>query len=97
MTDDTKQMHKGNWTCGECGAGIDQLPFEPNPNSLDRLRCYDCYKKGKAPTGGGGERQMFEGNWSCSDCGTAITKLPFQPKDGLPLRCMDCHKKGQTT
>jgi CxxC-x17-CxxC domain-containing protein len=50
MDDDTqnpqgeRKMFKGNWTCSKCGAAITQLPFEPDPNRVDRLMCLDCYR-----------------------------------------------------
>lgn len=47
-----RQMFKGNWTCGECGGAITELPFEPDPARLSQLKCRECHKKGR-PAGGG--------------------------------------------
>jgi len=32
-------------TCKDCGAPITQLPFNPDPNRLDSIRCQDCMRK----------------------------------------------------
>lgn len=42
-----RQMHQGNWTCGECGGAITELPFEPDPARLSQLKCRDCHRKGR--------------------------------------------------
>jgi DNA-directed RNA polymerase subunit RPC12/RpoP len=95
-----RKMFEGNWKCGECGAAIKELPFEPDPSKEGNLKCRDCFKNSR---GGGGfsggprERKMFEGNWKCSGCGAAIKELPFEPDPSREgeLKCRDCHRKGQ--
>jgi CxxC-x17-CxxC domain-containing protein len=42
-----RKMYPGNWKCSKCGGPITQLPFEPDPNRLDRLMCLDCYRSMK--------------------------------------------------
>lgn len=42
-----RRMFKGNWKCGKCGGAISELPFQPNPQGLERLMCIDCFKKSK--------------------------------------------------
>jgi len=39
-----RKMYQGNWKCSKCGGAITQLPFEPDPNRLDKLMCLDCYR-----------------------------------------------------
>lgn len=39
-----RKTYKGNWACSKCGNAITELPFEPDPNRLDRLMCRDCYR-----------------------------------------------------
>lgn len=34
-----------NIKCRDCGAPIDQLPFNPDPARLDSIRCQDCMRK----------------------------------------------------
>ncbi len=47
-----RQMVQGNWTCGECGKEITELPFMP---SGDRpVTCRDCHAKARASRGFGG-------------------------------------------
>ncbi len=59
-----RQMFKGNWTCGSCGAAITELPFEPDPSRLGTLKCRDCHRKAMAERGdfrggnGGGYRRF---------------------------------------
>lgn len=48
-----KPKIQGNWVCGTCGAPITELPFEPDPNRLNTLKCFDCHKKSVAERGGG--------------------------------------------
>ena len=47
MTDqnfsDDRQMHKGNWTCSQCGGEITELPFEPD--GTRPLYCRDCHRQ----------------------------------------------------
>jgi len=38
-----RQMHKGNWTCSQCGATITELPFKPDGERP--LFCRDCHKQ----------------------------------------------------
>lgn len=43
-----KKMHdvsSMNIKCKDCNADIAELPFQPDPNRLDSLRCRDCMKK----------------------------------------------------
>jgi CxxC-x17-CxxC domain-containing protein len=42
-----RKMYQGNWKCADCGKDITELPFEPDPNRTDNLRCRDCYKPRK--------------------------------------------------
>jgi len=42
-----RQLFKGDWKCADCGKAITELPFEPDPNRTDNLRCRDCYKPRK--------------------------------------------------
>jgi hypothetical protein len=39
----------GDWKCADCKAEITELPFEPDPQRLDQLRCQDCHRQEKAP------------------------------------------------
>ncbi len=48
-----RQTFKGNWKCGKCGAAITELPFEPDPEKSDRLKCRDCFRESKQSFGGG--------------------------------------------
>ncbi|MCX7778676.1 MAG: hypothetical protein N2259_00265 [Patescibacteria group bacterium] len=34
-----------NIKCCECGAEIKELPFNPDPDRIDQLRCRDCMRK----------------------------------------------------
>ncbi len=81
----TTNMVSGNWKCSECGKEITKLPFTPQEDRLNTLKCLDCYKKGS-------NRKMFEGEWMCSKCGNTIRKLPFEPKSDKNLTCIDCFK-----
>lgn len=38
-----RQMFKGNWSCSECGAEINELPFEPDGDRP--LFCRDCHRQ----------------------------------------------------
>jgi CxxC-x17-CxxC domain-containing protein len=90
-----RQMFKGNWKCGSCGAAISELPFQPDPARESQLQCRDCHRA-KRDEGGARERKpMFEGNWTCSRCGGPITQLPFQPNPNRldALVCRSCFKK----
>ena len=96
----TRQMFKGNWSCGSCGAAITSLPFEPDSDRLGQLKCRDCHATKKSFGGGGhgvGTRQMFKGNWTCGSCGTAINELPFEPDPERlsQISCRDCHRKNR--
>lgn len=42
-----RQMYQGNWKCVDCGKEITELPFQPDPNRFDQLRCRDCHKPRK--------------------------------------------------
>ena len=96
--EDYKKKYQGNWTCGKCGTAITELPFEPNPERLDELKCFDCHKKAREARGGGnrGSREMHEGNWECASCGKAITQLPFKPNSTEGLKCIDCFKASKS-
>jgi len=43
-----RPKHEGNWKCGKCGRAITSLPFKPNPERLDQLKCLDCFKAERA-------------------------------------------------
>lgn len=94
-------MFSGNWSCSSCGGAITQLPFQPDPERVDSLKCRDCFSKNKGGDRRGsgsrdrGPRQMFSGDWSCASCGKAITELPFQPDPARvdSLKCRDCHSQ----
>lgn len=98
-----RPMVKGSWKCAECGKEITELPFEPRPDSLDSLKCRDCFKSSRPERGQGGgrfhsdrgERKTYSGNWTCAECGTSITELPFMPDPSRvgALKCRDCHRK----
>ncbi|MBI5465803.1 MAG: hypothetical protein HY974_00770 [Candidatus Kerfeldbacteria bacterium] len=38
-----------NIKCADCGAAITELPFQPDPNRLNTLRCRDCLRKSRPP------------------------------------------------
>ena len=38
-----------NITCADCGAPVTQLPFQPDPNRLNTIRCRDCLRKSRPP------------------------------------------------
>ena len=42
-----RRMYSGNWKCAGCGADINELPFEPDPDRADNLKCRDCFRKSK--------------------------------------------------
>jgi len=54
FNDAPRQMFTGNWKCSECGKEITQLPFEPDVNRLNQLKCRDCHRKSREQFGGGG-------------------------------------------
>ena len=89
---DEKKMYTGNWTCCECHAAIDALPFEPRDPST--LTCRDCHMKNK-PVRSDKPRvqKIYCGDWKCCDCGAAIDELPFKPMDPETIACRDCHSK----
>lgn len=101
-SDRPRQMFQGNWTCGNCGKEINELPFEPSPDRLSSLKCRECHSQSKDQIGGNrsfvnrnsGPKQMFQGNWSCGNCGKEIKELPFQPDPSRvsSLKCRDCFK-----
>jgi len=37
-----RQMYQGNWTCGQCGASITELPFQPDGDRP--IFCRDCHR-----------------------------------------------------
>lgn len=41
-----REMHKGNWTCSDCGKEITELPFEPTPGRP--VYCKECWAKKRA-------------------------------------------------
>jgi len=41
-----RQMVQGNWACSECGATINELPFEPSGDQP--IFCGDCYRAKRA-------------------------------------------------
>lgn len=88
-----RQMYEGNWSCSECGAKINRLPFQPDPSREGGLLCKDCHRNKREQSRK--ERPMFEGSWTCSRCGGEITKLPFEPDPSRldTLVCRDCFKK----
>ncbi|EKD49389.1 MAG: hypothetical protein ACD_63C00161G0001 [uncultured bacterium] len=89
-----RTMHKGNWTCSECGAEITELPFEPDGDRP--IFCRECHQKKRDEHrggGGGGQRRTFQGNWKCAECGTEITELPFEPRDEQSILCKECYMK----
>lgn len=49
-----RQMFQGNWKCAECGKEITQLPFQPDENRINQLKCRDCHQKSRNSFGGGG-------------------------------------------
>lgn len=36
-----------NIKCADCGAAVTQLPFQPDPNRLNSIRCRDCLRKSR--------------------------------------------------
>jgi len=90
-------MYQGNWTCAQCGATINQLPFEPREDRLGDLACRDCFRQSRGNGRGGGDRpqrQMVQGDWKCSSCGKPIKELPFNPDPARmdQLKCKECHQ-----
>ncbi|MBI4094574.1 MAG: hypothetical protein HY435_00050 [Candidatus Liptonbacteria bacterium] len=43
-----KKMYQGDWKCGKCGTAIKELPFEPDANRIDQIKCRDCYRQGRS-------------------------------------------------
>jgi len=41
-----REMHKGHWTCSDCGGEITELPFEPTPGRP--VYCKECWTKRRA-------------------------------------------------
>jgi len=37
--------------CSECGAPINELPFQPDPSRTSSLKCRDCMRKFKQARG----------------------------------------------
>lgn len=46
-----RKMHKGEWTCSNCGNAINELPFEPDPARLNQLLCRDCHRQKRQQRG----------------------------------------------
>lgn len=98
-----RQMFQGNWTCSDCGTKITELPFQPDADRVDQLKCRDCHSKGRSAGSNRGyrdnraPREMHQGNWTCSGCGNSITELPFEPDASRldQLKCRDCHRKSK--
>jgi len=42
-----RKMHRGNWTCSQCGSQITELPFEPSSDRLHELTCRDCHRNNR--------------------------------------------------
>jgi CxxC-x17-CxxC domain-containing protein len=38
-----RKMHKGHWTCADCGKEITELPFNPTPGRP--VYCSECWQK----------------------------------------------------
>lgn len=38
-----RKMIQGNWKCSECGAEINELPFEPAPDRP--IYCRECWSR----------------------------------------------------
>jgi len=51
---DDRQWYTGDWKCAQCNKAIDRLPFQPDENRLDTLKCRDCHQKSRNQFGGGG-------------------------------------------
>lgn len=47
-----RKAFQGKWTCGMCGAAINELPFEPDPARLAQIKCRDCHRKNSSSRGG---------------------------------------------
>lgn len=35
--------------CADCGADIKELPFQPDPNRVNTIKCRDCLRKSRPP------------------------------------------------
>lgn len=92
----TRQRVQGNWTCAECGTQITSLPFEPDPNRVNQLKCSNCHSKSN-PRRNNSERQTVKGDWTCSKCGTDIKELRFNPDPARldQLKCSSCYIQGK--
>lgn len=84
------KMYTGNWSCQDCNASIDALPFEPNDPST--LSCRDCHVK-KSNRSNKRIQRIYCGDWKCCECGVLIDELPFKPMDPDTIACRDCHQK----
>ncbi|PIP03869.1 MAG: hypothetical protein COZ49_00155 [Candidatus Yonathbacteria bacterium CG_4_10_14_3_um_filter_47_65] len=42
-----RQMFQGDWKCSGCGGAITELPFQPDPERLDSLKCRDCHRNSR--------------------------------------------------
>lgn len=91
---DERKMYTGNWSCQDCGAGIDSLPFEPKDPST--LSCRDCHSKNRpARSERPRVQKIYCGDWKCCDCGASIDELPFKPMDPETIACRECHSKNK--
>ncbi|MCP6720285.1 MAG: hypothetical protein KJI72_03155 [Patescibacteria group bacterium] len=43
-----QKSFQGNWKCSKCSKEITSLPFDPDPNRLDQLKCYDCHRESRS-------------------------------------------------
>ena len=91
---DEKKMYTGDWTCCECSASIDALPFEPRDPST--LTCRDCHSKSKpARSAAPRVQKIYCGDWKCCECSAPIDELPFKPMDPETIACRECHSKNK--
>jgi ribosomal protein L37AE/L43A len=87
---DDRKMYTGDWTCMECGAKIDSLPFEPRDPST--LTCRECHMKNKPARSNIRVQRIYVGDWKCMKCSAPIDELPFNPMDPDTLLCRECHQ-----
>jgi len=87
---DDRKMYTGDWTCMECGAKIDALPFEPRDPST--LTCRECHMKSRPARSQDRVRKIYVGDWKCMKCEAPIDELPFKPMDPDTLLCRECHR-----
>jgi CxxC-x17-CxxC domain-containing protein len=87
---DDRKMYTGDWTCIECGAKIDALPFEPRDPST--LTCRECHIKNKQNRQNRIQK-IYIGEWKCMKCGKDIDELPFKPVNPDTILCRECHQE----